>query len=341
MSPSIEILLKVLNTSDNAVVVVHQEVPGDLKSLRIIFVNDANEKIVGVKKEAILGKTMFEAFPNVYTDYPKLLEAYQSALDGNTVDMGDLNYSSELANYNTYNCKFIPIEQDHFLMKYTNVTKLRKAEKDIQSYMDELLDVIDEKTLLLKELHHRVKNNLQIIISMLNLELFDSEDVSAEQLFQDCQNRIRSMAKVHEKLTLSNKISSVEACQFLSELLEDLVVSLKNDDQNIKLNVLCSPAEISVEAAIRLSLLVNEVVTNMFKYGFIDRTSGEITLQIRKEDSGEVKIEIGDDGAGTEFDITQESNDSFGLLLVQDLINQLDGEITKLEKPGTFYKISF
>jgi PAS domain S-box-containing protein len=199
---------------------------------------------------------------------------------------------------------------------------------------------LKEKETLLREIHHRVNNNLQIIISLLNLE---SRKVVAEEdheLFVESQNRVRSMSMIHEKLYQSDNLSSINFSDYLKTLLSTLIYENSKNMTKFDLEVdIDEEIDLNIETSVPCGLIINEIVSNSLKHAFPSGVSGKITVKMHKSDE-EYDLIVGDDGIGfrEKFDL---ENETLGLTLINSLVDQLDGDIELLEGEGTFYKIKF
>ena len=218
---------------------------------------------------------------------------------------------------------------------WRDLTEKKKAEQTI-------LKSIEEKEILLKEIHHRVKNNLQIITSLLNLQAnsVDSESVKAI-LFQS-KSRIESMCKVHEMLYSSKDLSSINYKTYLNDLLNKLILNSKGETNAIKLKLEVDNLFVNINTAIPLGLLINEVVTNSLKYAFPNNNEGEIYVKIKPISNSRVELIIGDNGIGYEHEKTFDTSGSLGFQLILSLAEQLNGVIKRdLTKKGTHYCLTF
>ncbi len=229
---------------------------------------------------------------------------------------------------------------DRMIGTCLDVTERKEAE--------DLLISNEEKAVLLKEIHHRVKNNLQVITSLLSLQSNALEDDDQRKIFADSQYRINSMAIVHELLYQSDDLSRVNYEDYLQELSQYLIRSIKGDDNKIKLELDVPNIKLSIDTAIPLGLLINEVLTNSLKYGIPADKEGCITIRISKATAPKGKqspafiLEIGDDGIGYSEEINYRNSKSLGLRLIYNLTRQLEGSIQKdADKKGTNYIIAF
>lgn len=205
-----------------------------------------------------------------------------------------------------------------------------------------ILEQMKEKDILLKEIHHRIKNNLQTVSSLLSLQSRNIEDVKMKKLIKSSQNRVISMAMVHEMLYMRDNLSKIEYKSYVQELTEHLVLSIKGTDSNVTVNIDIPDIKLNIDTAIPLGLLINETVTNALKYGFTDDSEGEISIELKKGDTADFVLNISDNGIGFPETTTYKTTKSLGLKLIHNLAKQLRGSITRdCTKKGTYYIIKF
>ena len=202
---------------------------------------------------------------------------------------------------------------------------------------------INEKETLLKEIHHRVKNNLQTVSSLLNLQSKNISDKEVKSLFKSNQNRVIAMAMVHEMLYERDDLSKIDYKPYVQELSEYLVRSAKGVENKVRLRIDIPDIQLGIDTAIPLGLLINEAVTNSLKYGIKGDDEGEIHIALRKEEQEQdFVLNIGDDGAGFPNDVNFQTTKTLGLKLIHNLARQLRGSVTKdASKKGTNYIITF
>jgi two-component sensor histidine kinase len=206
----------------------------------------------------------------------------------------------------------------------------------------ELTAQMEEKETLLKEVHHRVKNNLQTVSSLLSLQSRNVEETRMKTLLKSTQNRVISMAMVHEMLYMRNDITQIEYKSYVQELSEYLIRSIKGLDSKVQLKIDIPDIKLGIDTAIPLGLLINEAVTNALKYGFADEEEGEIYIVLKKELDKQYVLNIGDNGKGFPETITHKNSKSLGLKLIHNLTRQLKGTIQRDDsKKGTNYIIRF
>ncbi|MGB5822345.1 MAG: sensor histidine kinase [Saonia sp.] len=219
---------------------------------------------------------------------------------------------------------------------------LLKAHHNLYKSKAEIENRIKEKETLLKEVHHRVKNNLQTVSSLLSLQCRGISDEKVKNLIKSSQNRVISMAMVHEMLYMREDLAKIEYKSYVQDLSEYLVRSVKGAKNNIKLTIDIPDIKLGIDTAIPLGLLINETITNALKYGIKDDNEGEISISLKKEDTKDYVLSIGDNGIGFSDQINFKNTKSLGLKLIHNLARQLKGSITRdSTKKGTNYIIRF
>jgi PAS domain S-box-containing protein len=211
---------------------------------------------------------------------------------------------------------------------------------DKKNTENQIKDSLKEKEVLLKEIHHRVKNNLQVISSILNLQSSFVSDERTLEILEESRNRIHSMATIHENLYLTTNFSSIDFASYLQNLTTKLISSYHITPITINLRTELTSINLLLDQAIPCGLLVNELITNAIKYAFINRSEGEIFIGL-KENQGIIELKIEDNGVGLPSNFEIFKSNSLGLQLVSTLVEQLDGEIKILNEKGTKYLITF
>ncbi len=209
---------------------------------------------------------------------------------------------------------------------------------------------LKEKEILLKEIHHRVKNNMQVISSLLSLQAKTISDRRTQEIFDDSRNRIRSMALIHEKLYQSKDLFNIDFNTYVNDLLDNLVISYGLKDKDIQTKVDIRDISFDINSAISLGLVINELASNAYKHAFKGRDSGEICVCIKQDPSTaddeqpsrrrSYELIVEDNGVGLPEEGFNK-NDSLGLQLVETLIDQLDGTFEIKSDNGTIVKVTF
>lgn len=202
-----------------------------------------------------------------------------------------------------------------------------------------LRDSLLEKEVLLKEVHHRVKNNLQVISSLLFLQKDGIEDPAIQELFEESRHRIGSMALVHEELYRSGDLGRVDVREYLERLAPRIVEALRGGKQ-LELSLDLAPCRLPVDKAIPFGLVINELLTNAVKHGFRDRSAGTIGLRL-SVDEGRVQAVVEDDGVGLATGFHPETSKTLGMQLVVQLTRQLGGALVFGSGPGAVFRLSF
>ncbi len=214
------------------------------------------------------------------------------------------------------------------------IAERKKAEEQINASLH-------EKVVLLREIHHRVKNNLQVISSLLNLQSGYIEDKKALEIFRESQNRVRSMALIHEKLYQSKELNKIEFTEYINSLTKDLFNSYNIDKDRIKLKSDFEGIYFEIDTAILCGLIINELVSNSLKHAFPEGKKGEVFIGIRKIEERKYRLTLKDNGIGFPQNLDFRKTDSLGLQLVTTLTAQLGGEIELNRNGYTEFKIIF
>jgi len=215
-----------------------------------------------------------------------------------------------------------------------DVTERRKAEDRLQASLR-------EKEILLQEIHHRVKNNMQVISSLLNLQSKHLSDPVAVEMFQECQHRIRTMALVHESLYKSSDLSKIEFGSYLRSLASHLLHFNEVDTRRIRMETALEEVYLDIQTAIPTGLIANELLSNAMKHAFPGKRSGTIELALRPLPEGSCLLSVKDDGIGFPEGIDIRKTESLGLQIVSSLIDQVDGRLEILRENGTEFRIVF
>ena len=208
----------------------------------------------------------------------------------------------------------------------------RKVEKKLRSSLD-------EKELLMKEIHHRVKNNLTVISSLLNLQSRYINDKETLDIFRESQNRARSMALIHEKLYKSSDLRKITFGEYLKSLTEQLFYSY-NISPRINLNMEIENLDLDINTSVPLALIVNEIVSNSLKHAFKGQKTGNISIKFYKK-SDEYELIMEDDGIGFPKDFNLKNIDSLGMQIVNSLTRQINGKIILDRDHSTKFIVNF
>jgi PAS domain S-box-containing protein len=216
-----------------------------------------------------------------------------------------------------------------------DITDRKQAEEQI-------MNSLNEKEMLLREIHHRVKNNMQVISSLLWLQSGYIKDKKYLEMFRDSQNRITSMSLIHEKLYRSKDLAKIEFSEYIRDLVNGLFQSHGVKTGTIVLNINVDNFSLGIDQAVPCGLLINELITNSLKYAFPEDRKGEINISLHLNDENMVELVVSDNGVGIPSDLDFRKTESLGLRLVTILAeDQLQGKIDLDRSRGTEFKIKF
>ncbi|HXB70448.1 MAG TPA: histidine kinase dimerization/phosphoacceptor domain -containing protein [Candidatus Acidoferrales bacterium] len=222
-----------------------------------------------------------------------------------------------------------------------DITSRRRMEEALQATLRELESALAEKTVLLKEVHHRVKNNLAVICSLLSMKADATDIPDARQALVESQHRVRSIALIHEQLYGTDHLDRIDFARYTQELVAELNVACGTAQRGISVQVESEPIELEVNRAVPCALIVNELVTNALKHAFPGERSGEVRITFRRSDPGWLELAIGDNGVGCADGAGGSSAKSLGLRIVQILAKQLDGTIRQEPGEGSRFVVRF
>ncbi len=230
----------------------------------------------------------------------------------------------------------VPIFRDNEVIQVMIIMRNRSKEKEIEELKQKN---IDQKETLLREIHHRVKNNLAIVVSLLNLQLRNNSDPELRRIIRDIEMRIRSMALIHEHLYRSDNLDRIPLDSYLRSLASIIMGTFSGHKVNLITDL--DPAEVSIETALPLGLITNELLTNAFKYAFPIQHQGEITIRLRKGEGDSLTLTVTDNGIGLPENFNMETQTSLGMFIIRLLVEQLDAKIVHRNDHGTSFTMQF
>ena len=301
---------------------------------KITDVNHSTELVTGYSRDDIIGTD----FSDYFTEPEKARSGYKEVFrEGWVFDYPlEIKHKDGQVTPVLYNASVYRNEDGKVIGVFAaarDITEVKKAENKVKASLK-------DKEVLLKEIHHRVKNNLQIISSLLDLQANYVDDMETVTVLQESQNRVKSMAMIHEMLYQSNNLSNIEFSGYIRILVQDLLYSY-GVKSNIKPVINVEHIILNIETAIPCGLIISELISNSLKYAFPDNRSGEIFISF-DSDEWEFELVIGDDGVGLPKDLDFKNvESSLGLRLVNMLVDQLDGSIELDRTNGTEFKIKF
>jgi len=200
----------------------------------------------------------------------------------------------------------------------------------------------EENKLLMREIHHRVENNLDIILNLFESQINNSNNEQLKLILEDSQNKIKSMAIIHQNLYNTNQFSRVSINTYIHQLINHIKNSFSKNNVHVQFNLDISPTLVLIELAIPLGLVLNELITNSFKFAFSDKnkTNNKISITfVQIKESSTYKLIVKDNGVGLPKDFDPENLTSFGMELVQGLVAQLNGTVEIIREKGLLFSI--
>lgn len=193
---------------------------------------------------------------------------------------------------------------------------------------------------LIRELHHRVKNNLQVVSSLMSLQSNRLDDDKAKQALEEGRTRVDAMAMIHQKLYLDNELAAVDMSDYLKNLSLSLANSFGFDNTNVRTTIELPGKSMDIDRAIPIGLIVNELLTNAFKHAFKDIAHPLISISLKQTEEKTIELKVADNGKGLQPAADLKKSGSFGMKLVHTLVDQLNGELSLKQNPGTVFTIA-
>ena len=222
----------------------------------------------------------------------------------------------------------------------TDITEQKNAENELEEAYKRIERQLKEKEVLLKELYHRTKNNMQIMSSLLGLKAQTVEDESLKEIVEDMKNRIRSIALVHEKLYQSQNLSRIKLSGYIKELIDLISQSYVNKSKEIHFNLNLEETDALIDTAVALGLIITEVITNILKHAFPDDKSGKVEIILEKGEGNLFELIISDNGVGFDKKVENQS-EKLGLQVIRIIAEQLNASIKLDTDKGVTWQFSF
>ncbi len=303
----------------------------------ITEVNQKTSVLTGFERKELVGKSLMTLAPKMKMNL-EVLSAFKDIIIGKEIEEVEWDLvNRKNGEKKTVIAHYSPLRDEE---KIEGVVVVLEDITELKNRENTLNKSLEEKEMLLKEIHHRVKNNLMIISSLLNLQSSYIKDKASQDIFKESQNRARSMALIHERLYQSTDLKRIDFGDYITSLANELFHTYVADPNLIKLKIYVDDIFLDINTSIPLGLIVNELITNSLKHAFPDGKMGEINIEFHKKDT-HYEFTVKDNGIGFPEDIDYQNTDSLGLQMVTSLTDQIDGEITLDGNNGTKFKITF
>ncbi|HEY9605838.1 MAG TPA: histidine kinase dimerization/phosphoacceptor domain -containing protein, partial [Allocoleopsis sp.] len=285
-----------------------------------------------------IGTSLIETLAHLPEEQAKAIELWKLALSGQEFtaiqEFGDITRDRKY-----YEISFSSIRDDSGKLLGSaqiarDISDRIRVEKHIQASLQ-------EKNVLLKEIHHRVKNNLQIVSSLLEMQSKRTQQQEAALALKDSQNRVASIALIHEKLCHSDNLAKIRFVRYILDLTEHLFDIYNVSSNQVKLNLDVDNIFLNIDTAMPCGLIINELIANSLKYAFPNKRKGEIEVKFHVTNDGLMSLIVRDNGIGLPKDLDIETTSSLGLTLVQGLVEQLEGTLELDRDRGTEFQITF
>jgi PAS domain S-box-containing protein len=298
----------------------------------LLDVNAAAESLTGIPREQLIGTP----YSGYLVDDGTLYSAFSTLLEtGRLENVIQIRRTDGHVTPLSVNATMIGKKDApdvRIIVSAHDITRQKKDGEVIRASLD-------EKVILLREVHHRVKNNLQIIISLVNLQMRQTDDPEVKQIMSETQNRVRAMSLVHEKLYRSESLSRIDFADYTRYLATQLFSFYGSDTRRVRLDFVMGKIMVDINTAVPLGLLMNEIVSNALKHAFPNGREGTISIS-GSDENNLITLVVRDDGIGIPADFDWKNTTSLGMRLVTSLIDQVDGTVTLDRSRGTAFTIT-
>jgi len=308
---------------------------GIIIDFEFVYMNDSAFKFLSGTREKYIGKNFLTLFP--YAAIDGMFDAFKKTAETGKPTEGIYYY--EEGEYKGWYRDSVVKHGQGIIVYFRDVSTQKSLELEVEEKTKELENLLKEKEILLKETHHRIKNNLQLLASMINLQSNNIEDQHFREMCNVTRQRIINIARIHQGFYESRNYSSIKFNKFIREIVESLLELYIPDDKKIKINYEIEEVDLGINYSVNIGLIVNELITNSIKHAFNDTSAGKIKI-IVKELGGSLKLLVEDNGKGIPPDFKIEESNSIGLMLVESLVEQMNGTLEFTGSSGTTIKIN-
>jgi two-component sensor histidine kinase/PAS domain-containing protein len=326
--------IKMLFSHMSSGVAVYQAID-DGDDFIIKDLNRSGEKIEQLKRKDVMGRPLTEVFPQVkkFGIFEALQRVWRT---GNSEYFSSVFHRDDSDPGNWRENWVYKLPSGEMVSVYNDITDRKRAEEQIRISLE-------EKETLLKEIHHRIKNNFSIITSLISLQQNRIKDYESKKIIKDIQSRMRTMALIHEKLYQSSDVKSVDFGEYIKMISNELYGNYVTNPEKVVLNTDVEDIQLNTEQALHCGIVLNELLTNSFKYAFpAEREKrGEITVSLHSKNKNLIELIVADNGKGIPASVDIEKSDTLGLKLVSTLASHLKGRLELDRERGTRFTITF
>lgn len=309
-----------------------------IRDRRFVYVNPRFTEITGYGLEDVSSADFDMGILVTPQSRGVFEERYQARLRGETIpDQYQFQIQSKDGRIKELELSTVSLGSQSHVVVLGIMRDITERKRDEQK----LRDALQEKDVMLREIHHRVKNNMQVISSLLRLQARVIPDPAIQSALNASQERIRSMALIHEKLYKSENLSRINFGDYIRDLVNRLLFMAGGTAASVDFEIDADDVELDINQAIPCGLIVNEIVSNSLKHAFPDGRSGTVRVEMRKEEPSRLKLMIRDDGIGLPESLDIRNPSTLGLQIVSDLVGQLDGTMDVERREGTAFTIQF
>ena len=313
---------------------------------RYLFVNKTVCKHAKTSKENLLGHTMMEKYPGI--ENTKMFKVLEKCMRNRVSDTLENEFTYPDGTIGWFELRVVPVSVGIFILS-VDITERKKYEQELLNLNKELERRVKERTAdlekanqeitaLYKEMHHRIKNSLQIVASLLSLHAMSSDNELVSNELLESRNRIKAIAQVHENLYAKDRLKSLNIKTFIKELIERQIEVNSDNSFSLSINVDCVSIERSIDFLVPFGLIINELITNSIKHGFKGKNEGIISVKIYIRNDL-IILDYQDNGNGPKT--IKVDGTGLGSILINSLVDQLKGKLEESSKiNGVHYIIS-
>ncbi|MCX9083140.1 MAG: PAS domain-containing protein [Candidatus Methanoperedens sp.] len=335
LNKSKEFAETVLSSMKDAICIIN------VNNFKIIDVNSVFLKNYGMKKEEVIGKSCYEI---THKRSEPCIPPYDICPLRETLKSGEHSAAEHVHYKKDGEKQYVEVSTSPILDEHGRITKVIHVSHDITERKVAEVKIkasLEEKEVLLREIHHRVKNNMQIVSSLLGIQSQNIEDKKYKDIFIQSQTRIDSMSLIHQKLYQSESLAQINFKDYIDSIVSNIFESYCTKS-NITFDLDVEDIPLKIDYAVPCGLIINELVTNCLKYAFPDERQGKIRILVKSKENNMIQLSISDDGIGIPKDLDIRNTESLGLRLVTSLAeNQLNGEIILKRDSGTEFQVNF